>query len=80
MNIVKGWRKLSNKGGYLNECSGQTLIVSKKRFSSNFQVLLFDGPPTEEADAKKLSPEFATESRADAFAFSFMKKHPDGMA
>ncbi len=62
----------------MNETTEQTLIVSKKPFSSNFQVLLFVGQQTEEKDGKKVSPEFATESKADAFALDWMTKHPNG--
>jgi hypothetical protein len=76
---IKGWRRLSNKGGYLNENSGQTLIVSKKQFSSNYQVLLFAGQQTDANEGKKVSPEFATEPKAGAFAFDWMEKHPNGM-
>lgn len=64
----------------MNENTGQTLIVSKKQFSSNYQVLLFVGQQTEEKDGKKISPEFPTEAKADAYAFGLMSKHPDGMA
>jgi hypothetical protein len=29
-------------------------------------------------EEKKISPEYATESKAEAFAFDWMKKHPKG--
>ncbi len=43
-------------------------------------VLLFDGIQTDENEGKKVSPDFATESRAEAFATDWMAKHPNGMA
>jgi hypothetical protein len=30
-------------------------------------------------EGTKISPEYATESKAQAFAFKWMKKHPKGM-
>lgn len=30
MKLIKGWKKISNEGGFVNETTGQTLIVSKK--------------------------------------------------
>ena len=41
---------------------------------------VFVGQQTEEKDGKKISPEFPTEAKADAYAFGLMSKHPDGMA
>jgi len=30
-------------------------------------------------EGAKISPEYATESKAEAFAFKWMKKHPKGV-
>jgi len=31
-------------------------------------------------EGAKISPEYATESKAEAFAFKWMKKHPKGVS
>ena len=79
MKIIKGWRKISNQGGYLNETTGQTLVVSKKEFSQTFHVSLYIGKQTNEADSKRVSPEFATISKAEAYAIDWMEKHTNGV-
>jgi len=35
IKVIKGWRRMSNQGCYVNEITGQTLIVLKKEFSEN---------------------------------------------
>ena len=79
MKDIKGWRKISNQGGYINETTGQTLIVNKKPFSENYHVSLFVGEQTNEEDSKRLSPEFSTASKAETYAIDLMKKHPNGI-
>jgi len=79
LKIIKGWKKISNQGGYVNENTGQTLIVSKREFSANYHVLLFAGEQTDEAESKKISPEFSKKTKAEAFALDWMGKHPNGM-
>ena len=32
MRILKGWKRISNKGGFVNEVTGQTLVVAKQEF------------------------------------------------
>ncbi len=78
MKAIKGWRKISNNKGFLNETTGQTLIVAKKEFGVHFHVLLFDGARTEDADGKIVSPDYTTEAKAAAFAFNWMEKNPSG--
>ena len=78
MKIIKGWKKISNQGGYVNEITGQTLIISKKEFSANYHVLLFAGEQTNEEESKKISPDFSKETKAEAFALDWMGKHPNG--
>jgi hypothetical protein len=79
IKTIKGWRQLKHQGGYFNECTGQTLIVTKKQFSSNFHVLVFVGQQADEKDAKIVSPVFSAESKAEAYAIKLMTKHPDGI-
>ena len=79
MKLIRGWKKISNQGGYINENTGQTLIVSKKEFSKNFQVLLFVGKQTDKEESKPISPDYSSQPRAEAFAVDWMEKHPDGM-
>jgi hypothetical protein len=79
MKLIKGWKRISNQGGYVNENTGQTLIVSKKEFSENYHVLLFAGEQTNKEESKKISPEFSTKAKAEAFATNWMEKHQNGM-
>jgi len=78
LKIVKGWKKISNQGGYVNEVTGQTLIVAKKEFSENYHILLFVGEETDKAEGKKISPEFSKMAKAEAYALDWMEKHPKG--
>lgn len=78
MKIIKGWKKISNQGGYVNETTGQTLIVAKKAFSENYHLQLFVKQQTEKSEGKKISPEFSKKTKAEAFAFDWMSKHPNG--
>lgn len=78
MKLIKGWKKISNQGGYVNESTGQTLIVSKKEFSKNFHVLLFAGQQTEKNEGKRISPDYSSQSKAEAFAIAWMEKHTHG--
>ena len=78
MKIIKGWRKISNEGGFLNENTGQTLVIAKKEFGERYHVLLFVQERTEDAEGKTISPDFQTEAKTEAFAISWMKKNPNG--
>ncbi len=78
MRIIEGWARIDNERGYLNVTTGQTLVVSKKQFGQHYIVLLF--PEVRNGDeGKKMSPEYATKSKAEAFAFDWMKKNPQGL-
>jgi hypothetical protein len=77
MRIIEGWKKIDNKRGYLNATTGQNLFVSRKQFGQHYLVLMF--PEVRNGDeSTEISPEYATESKAEAFAFDWMKKHPKG--
>jgi hypothetical protein len=77
MRIIEGWKKIDNERGYLNVATGQNLIVSKKQFGQHYLVLLF--PEVKNGNSgRKISPEYATKSKAEAFAFDWMKKNPKG--
>jgi hypothetical protein len=80
VKTIKGWRRLSNEGGFLNETTGQTLIVVKKEFGTHYHVLLFAGQQTEPKEGKKISPDYDTEKKAEAFAIDWMMKNPNGDA
>ena len=54
MKLVKGWKRISNQGGFVNESTGQTMIVSKKEFSENYHVLLFAGQQTDKNESKRM--------------------------
>ena len=53
MKIVKGWKRISNKGGFVNEVTGQTLIVAKQEFGEHYHVLLFKQERTDDCQGKK---------------------------
>lgn len=78
MKIVKGWRKMDRQQGFVNETTGQNLVVTKKEFGSQYVVLLF---PRVRVDDKgeTISPEYATAPKAEAYALDWMEKHPGGM-
>jgi len=78
LKILKGWRRISNEGGFLNETTGQTLVIVKKEFGEDYQVLLFVQERVEDAQGKKISPDFQTRSKAETFAINWMMKNPEG--
>ena len=80
VKLVKGWKRISNKGGFINEATGQTLVISKQEFGEHYHVLLFRQERTEDAQGNKISPEYSSEARAEAFAVDWMKKNPNRAA
>jgi hypothetical protein len=40
MKLVKGWKRIDKKKGFINETTGQTLVVKKKEFGEHYLVLL----------------------------------------
>ena len=76
MKVVKGWRRIDNKRGYVNATTGQSLIVTKKRYGEHYLVMLFPMVKTDDEEGTKISPEYATASKAEAFAMDWMNKHP----
>lgn len=79
MKIVKGWKRISNQGGFMNEFTGQTLLVAKSEFSEHYHVLLFSGKRKSDVEGKKISPEFSTKVKAEAFARDWMLKNQNGL-
>ena len=79
MRMLRGWRKIDRQRGFVNETTGQNLIVAKKQFGSEYVVLLF---PLVRVDDKgeTISPAYATASKAEAYALNWMKQHPNGMS
>jgi hypothetical protein len=87
MRLIEGWKRIDNERGYLNCTTGQNLIVSKKQFGQHYLVLLFskmrngdegNGDEGNGDEGTKISPEYATALKAEAFAFKWMEKHPKG--
>jgi len=78
MKIVEGWRRIDNERGFVNETTGENLVVKKKEFGQHYIVMLF---PSMNGDGEgtKISPEYATEAKAEAFAMDWMSKHPAGV-
>ena len=79
MKLVKGWRKMDNQRGFINETTGQTLIVKKKEFGEHYLVMLFPMMKNDKEEGMKISPEFATKSKAETLAMDWMNKHPRGV-
>ena len=77
MRIVEGWRRIDNQRGYINATTGQNLVVTKKQYGEHYVVLLYS-KESKDDEGKKISPEYATESKAEAFAMDWMNKHPRG--
>jgi hypothetical protein len=78
MKMVKGWRRIDNQRGYVNATTGQNLVVTKKQYGEHYLALLFPRIRNDD-EGKKVSPEFATESKAESFAMRWMNKHPRGL-
>ncbi len=78
MKIVRGWKRISHKGGFVNEVTGETLVIAKKEFGEHYHVLLFSQERTDDAQGNKISPEYSSEAKAEAFAMNWMKKNPNG--
>jgi hypothetical protein len=78
VKIVKGWRKIDNQRGYVNATTGQNLIVKKKEFGGHYLAMLFPTAKNDDTEGRRISPEYATESKAEAFAINWMNKHPRG--
>jgi hypothetical protein len=68
---------MDHQRGFVNETTGQNLVVTKKEFGEHYVVLLF---PRVRVDDKgeTVSPEYATASKAEAYAMNWMEKHPRG--
>ncbi len=77
MKTLKGWRKIDKKRGFMNDISGQNLLVKKKEFGVHYVVMLF-GKPDDDEEGRKISPEYSTEAKAEAYALGWMSKHPEG--
>ena len=69
---------MDKERGFMNEDTGQTLLVRKKEFGMHYVVLLFTGGVKVEGEGKTVSPEFETEAKAEAFALDWMNKNPNG--
>jgi hypothetical protein len=75
----KGWRKIDNQREYIKATTGQNLIITKTEFGERYLVMLFPMVKNDDAEDKKMSPEYATKSKAEAFAMNLMNKHPNGV-
>jgi hypothetical protein len=78
MRIVEGWRRIDNQRGYINATTGQSVVVTKKQYGEHYFVLLFPEVKNDD-EGRRISPEFSTESKAEAFAMDWMSKHPRGV-
>lgn len=77
MKILKGWKKIDKQRGFVNDTTGHNLIVTKKQFGEHYIVMLYPNSNHNDKDeGTKLSPEYATEAKAVAYAMNWMAKHP----
>ena len=77
MTILDGWKTISNERGYMNATTGQNVSITKNQFGEHYSVLL--APRLEnDGEERKVSPELATGSKAEAFAVGWMNKRPRG--
>jgi hypothetical protein len=79
MKIVKGWRKMDQQRGFVNETTGQNLVVTKKEFGPDYVVMLYSKAGLDDVKGETISPEYATASKAEAYGLSWMGKHPKGI-
>ena len=79
MKIIEGWRRIDNQRGYVNATTGQNLVITKKEFREHYLVMLFPMVKNDDEEGRKISPEYATESKAEAYATDWMNKHPRGV-
>ncbi len=77
MKMLKGWKRIDNGRGFMNETTGQNLVVEKKEFGEHYIVLLFPKMKDEE-EGRKISPEYPNGAKAEAFAMDWMSRHPKG--
>ena len=68
---------MDRQRGFVNETTGQNLVVTKKEFSPDYVVLLFPRVRIDD-EGQVISPEYATASKAEAYALDWMEKHPKG--
>jgi len=78
LKIVKGWRKMDRQRGFVNETTGQNLVITKREFGPEYVVLLFPRVRIDEK-GEATSPAYATASKAEAYALNWMAKHPRGL-
>jgi hypothetical protein len=74
---MKGWRKMDKQRGFVNDTTGQNLVVTKKEFGPEYVVLLFPRVRVDD-QGETISPAYATASKAEACALNWMEKHPRG--
>jgi len=77
LKIIKGWRKIDRQRGFVNDITGQNLIVTKKEFGEHYVVLLFPEIRVEDK-GETVSPAYASAAKAEAYALDWMEKHPGG--
>jgi hypothetical protein len=77
MRILDGWKRIDNERGYMNATTGENVHISKNSFGEHYSVLLVPRVRND-GEERKVSPEFATRSKAEAFAVDWMNKHPKG--
>jgi hypothetical protein len=69
---------MDRQQGFMNEATGQKLVVTKKEFGRHYIVLLFPRVSVDD-EGETMSPEYATPSEAKAYALKWMEKHPNGI-
>ena len=78
MKIVEGWRRMDQQRGFINETTGQNLVVTKKEFGPGHVVMLYSAAGLDDDKGEAISPEYDAASKAEAFGLRWMRKHPKG--
>ena len=67
IKLLRGWSRIDNGRGFLNETTEQNIVVTKKPLGQHFIVLLFPAIKAKaETEGRKVSPEFPAEAKATA--------------
>ena len=79
MKIIKGWKMLSHECGYLNDViRANCWLFQKKNSATTIMFGFLSLGKSRKDEGKTISPDYATKSKADAFAENWMLKHPNG--
>jgi hypothetical protein len=77
LKIVGGRRKIDRQRRFVNKTKRQNPVVTKKEFGGDYVVLLFSQVRIDDK-GETVSPEYATASKAEAYALNWTERHQKG--